>query len=188
MYAGNQSISYQLDCSVPQGSVLGPVEFVSYTEDIVGLFERHRMRSHLYADDTQLLDSCRPNDIKNVQVRVCDCTNEVAHWCKSRRLQLNSEKTEAIWVGSRSNLTKLSGADRSLTVSSTTIQPTSAVRDLGVLLDDELSMKQHVSKVAATCFYQLRRFRQIRRRVGQDVTLQLVMALVIPGLITAIQR
>ena len=68
------------------------------------------MRSHLYADDTQLLDSCRPNDIKNVQVRVRDCTNEVAHWCKSRHLQLNSEKTEAIWVGSRSNLTKLSGA------------------------------------------------------------------------------
>jgi len=181
-YAGNQSISYQLDCSVPQGSVLGPVEFVSYTEDIVELFERHRMRSYLYADDTQLLDSCRLNDIKNVQVRVRDCTNEVAHWCESRRLQLNGEKTEAIWVGSRSNLTKLSGADRSLTVSSTTIQPTSVVRDLGVLLDDELSMKQHVSKVAATCFYQLRRLRQIRRRVGQDVTLQLVMALIIPRL------
>ena len=82
--------------------------------------------------------------MSNVQVRVRDCTNEVAHWCKSRRLQLNSEKTEAIWVGSRSNLTKLSSADRSLTVSSTTIQPTNVVRDLGVLLDDELSMKQHV--------------------------------------------
>jgi len=43
-------------------------------------------------------------------------------------------------------------------------------------------MKQHVSKVAETCFYQLRRLRQICRRVGQDVTLQLVMALVIPRL------
>ena len=43
-------------------------------------------------------------------------------------------------------------------------------------------MKQHVSKVAATCFYQLRRLRQIRRRVGQDVTSQLVVALVIPRL------
>jgi len=111
-----------------------------------------------------LLDSCRPNDIKNVQFRVRDCTNEVTHWCKSRRLQLNSEKTEAIWVGSLSNLTKLSGADRSLTVSSTTNQPTSVVRDLGILLDDELSMKQHVSKVAAICFYQLRRL--LRSVVG----------------------
>jgi len=43
-------------------------------------------------------------------------------------------------------------------------------------------MKQHVSKVAATCFYQLCRLRQIRRRVGRDVILQLVIALVIPRL------
>ena len=66
---------------------------------------------------------------------------------------------------------KLSDVDRSLTFSSATIQPTSVVRDLGVLLDEELSVKQRVNKVAATCFYQLRRLRQIRRRVGQDVTL-----------------
>ena len=57
------------------------------------------------------------------------------------RIGVNLEKTEAIWVESRSNLTKLSGADRSLTVSCTTIQSTSVVRDLGVQLDDELSMK-----------------------------------------------
>jgi len=111
------------------------------------------------------------DDINNVHARVRDCTNEVEHWCKSRRLQPNDDETEASWFGSRSNLTKLSDVHRSLTFSSTTIQPTSVVRDLGVLLDEELSMKQHVNKVAATCFYQLRRLRQIRRRVGQDVTL-----------------
>jgi len=134
------------------------------------VLERHRLRSHLYADDTQSLDSCRLNDINNVQARVCDCTKDVAQWCKSRRLQLNDDETEAIWFGSRSNLTKLSDVDRSLTFSSTTIQPTSVVRDLGVLLDEELSIKQRVNKVAAICFYQLRCLRQICRRVGQDVT------------------
>ena len=39
-------------------------------------------------------------------------------------------------------------------------------------------MKQHVCKVAAACFYQLRHLRQIRRRVEQDVTIRLVMTLV----------
>lgn len=62
--------------------------------------------------------------------------------------------------------------------SDTIIEPAAVVRDLGVLLDSELSMKQHVCKVAAACFYQLRRLRQIRRRVGQDVTTRLVLALV----------
>jgi len=39
-------------------------------------------------------------------------------------------------------------------------------------------MKQHVNKVAAACYCQLRRLRQIRRRVGPEVTTQLVLALV----------
>ena len=51
------------------------------------------------------------------------------------------------------------------------------MRDLGVLLDNELSMKQHISKVAASCFFQLRRLRQLRLLLGQQVTAQLVSAL-----------
>ena len=52
------------------------------------------------------------------------------------------------------------------------------MRDLGVHLDEELTMKQHVAKVAASCFYHLRRLRQIRRRVGTEVTTQFVLAFV----------
>jgi len=63
-----------------------------------------------------------------------------------------------------------------------TIQPSAVVRDLGFLLDSELCMKQHVAKVAAACFYRLRRLRQIRRRVEEEVTTRLVIALVISRL------
>ena len=69
-------------------------------------------------------------------------------------------------------------SDSLLSVGRETVQPVSVVRDLGVLLDAELSMRQHVNKVAATCFYQLRRLRQVRRRTGQEVTTQLILALV----------
>jgi len=56
------------------------------------------------------------------------------------------------------------------------------IRDLGLHLDNELSMKQHVTKVAATCYYHLRWLRQIRRHVGSKVNTQLVLALVISRL------
>ena len=56
------------------------------------------------------------------------------------------------------------------------------VCDLGFHLDSELCMKQHVTKVTAAYFYHLRRLCQIRRRVGEEVTTQLVIALVISRL------
>ena len=42
----------------------------------------------------------------------------------------------------------------------------------------KLNMKQHVNSIAKTCFYQLRRLRQVRRRAGYDVTVRLVLAVV----------
>ena len=90
----------------------------------------------------------------------------IGTWCKSRRLQVNANKTEAIWFGSQANLASLNSLDCSLRVGLSTVQPSTVVRDLGLHLDNELSMKQHVTKVTATCYYHLCRLRQIQRHVG----------------------
>jgi len=50
------------------------------------------------------------------------------------------------------------------------------------MVDSELSMKQHVTEVAGSCFYRLRRVKQIRRLVGKDVTAQLVSAIILSRL------
>jgi len=100
-------------------------------------------------------------------------------WCKSRRLQLNANKTEAIWVGSRSNLVKTANSDCSVQVASSKIQPFAVVRDLGLHLGNKLSMKHHVAKVAAICHYHLRHLRQI---VSHEVATRLVLETVISRL------
>jgi len=54
----DQSNSTPLDCGVPQGSIVGPSEFISYTEDIEELkIHTHSLTCDLYADDTQLMSS-----------------------------------------------------------------------------------------------------------------------------------
>jgi len=95
----------------------------------------------------------------------------MSHSGAPRRLQLNADKTEVIWFGSRANLRKLANHDCSVCVGLESIQPATVVRDLDAYLDAELTMNQHVSKIAAASFFHLRRLRQIRRRVGTEVSL-----------------
>jgi len=61
-------------------------------------------------------------------------------------------------------------------VGSTIIKPAESVRNLGVTLDSQLDMQVHISKVASSCFYHLRRLRQLRHVVAQDVRQRLVSA------------
>ena len=77
---------------------------------------------------------------------------------------------EVLPVGSKHNITKLSNEDLSFTIGLETVQPSDFVHNLGVWLDSELSLRQHVTKIAAICFYQLRRLRQVRRRAGREIT------------------
>jgi len=132
----------------------------------------------MYADDTQLYDSSSLVDAECVRDLLTSCLSEVAKWCASCRLQLNDDKTEMIWLGSHFNLAKLERINLSLQVGISNIHPSSVVRDLGVCMESELTMKEHVAKIAAACFYHIRRLRQVRRRIGQEVTQQLVLALI----------
>jgi len=52
------------------------------------------------------------------------------------------------------------------------VKPATVVRDLGVLLESELSLKKHISKVASVCYFHLRRLKPIRRILGWQITNQ----------------
>jgi len=58
------------------------------------------------------------------------------------------------------------------------VQRVNAVRDLGVTLDSELSTQNHVNKVARTCFYHIRRLKQVRKLLRPDVAAKLIASLV----------
>jgi len=94
----------------------------------------------MYADDTQLYDSSTLVDAESVRDRLTSCISEVAKWCASRRLQMNAEKTEMIWFGSRSSVTNFNASTSRSTLEPTTSSPAvSSV--IWVYLDSELSMK-----------------------------------------------
>jgi hypothetical protein len=171
-----------IDCGVPQGSVLGPLLFCSYTEDVSTLCDAHGVHHHLYADDKQLYASVHLKDTKNALLRLGTCVREIADWCTSRRLQLNAGKTELAWFGTPANMKKLSAVECDLEACGVVIKPSTCVRNLGVLLDSQLSLRQHVNKVASVCYFHLRRLRKIIRFVGRELSQQLISAFVLSKL------
>jgi hypothetical protein len=110
---------------------------------------------------------------------VRDCIIDVQSWCSSKRVQFNASKKDIMWSDTTTNLSRLSVDDKRIMIDSTVIEPSSVVRDLGVYFDAELSMHDHVIRIAHTYFYHLRRLRSIRRLLGPDVAVQLVSALVL---------
>ena len=58
-----------------------------------------------------------------------------------------------------------------------TVTPSNVVRDLGVLLDSEMTMRQHISKIVGVCFYHFRRLKKVQQILGSSVTSILVTAL-----------
>ena len=100
--------------------------------------------------------------------RLSDCIGELATSYASHRLQLNATKSEFIWFGSRSVLSKI--PQQLHQFGSTAVHCCDVVCDLGVYLDSELTMKKHIGKTVSTCYYHLRKLSsaQISKPVCHD--------------------
>ena len=62
-----QSMRVRLSCSFPQGSTLGPLLYVTYAAELQTVAERHGVRFHGFADDTQLSISVNQEDAKRAK-------------------------------------------------------------------------------------------------------------------------
>jgi len=93
-------------------------------------------------------------------------------WMSSNRLRLNPAKTKFIWLGNRKQLAKLDLAALATEFPSYAFSTT--VRDLGVLLDQELTLAPHIHRLARDCYYQLRQLRTISRSLTPSATTTLV--------------
>ena len=94
----------------------------------------------------------------------------------SNRLRLNHAKTEVLWCSSSRRHQIPSGPVR---IGGTDVQPVSSIRDLGVYIDGDMTMKTHVTAVVRACFAALRQIRSVQRSLARHALLTLVRALIV---------
>ena len=141
---------------VPQGSVLGPIFYILYANDIIGTLKNCKVA--LYADDTVLYTA--NNDFANSISKVRQDMLALSHWCNCNGINMNINKTKLMVFGAAKKLKKLPAVN--ISVDGIPLQTVTTYKYLGVTLDSQLNYGRHVSNVLSNASLRLRQLRRMR--------------------------
>ena len=172
-----------MTCGVPQGSVLDPILFTLYTVPLGKICSKHHISYLLYADDTQLYLTFKPN--RNGSEEACthglkNCINEIREWVCMNLLKLNDGKTEFIILGTQQQLQKISHI--SIQIGEDLVTPVDMVWNLGFFMDKYLKYKDHINRITSNTYNILRKIHQPRSLLDKHTTKIIVQALVLSKL------
>ena len=138
---GYESGLAAINCGVPQGSVLGPLLFLLYINDLNQAIKFCKV--HHFADDTNLL--CLSNSIKKLSKLVNADLKHLLNWLNANKISLNVKKTEMIIFKSKQK--KLEG-DLKIKLCGKRLYPTESFKYLGVKIDANLTWQHHVNDLS----------------------------------------
>lgn len=126
---------------VPQGSILGPLLFIMFINDLP-LYANDVM-TDMYADDTTLFDINISKEA--VQANLQKALVSVDVWCKHNGMLLNSSKTKVMLITTSQKRSKLDNDTLHLTYKDVTLQMISYDKILGVYIDNNLTWSYHIN-------------------------------------------
>ena len=128
-------------CGISQGSILGPLLFIIYINDLPNA--SNLLKTFLFSDDTSYFYSHKdPNQL----IRVMNCElSKISEWLKVNKLPLNVAKTNYILFRPRQKRITVSDT---IALDNIAVQQVEVTKFLGVLLDQHLSWKYHTNHVA----------------------------------------
>ena len=156
-----------ITCGVPQGSILGPLLFVLYINDI----DNDLIHSNvlLYADDTVLYSNHENEAVAHAWISE-DLTN-LTSWFKLNQLTVNIDKTKMMTFGTRNMLKKSRVPD--VHISGTKLKYVSHFNYLGIKLESTLSFEKHAAECIHLVSHKLYLLGRVRKyiTIGQAISI-----------------
>jgi hypothetical protein len=120
---------------IPQGSVLGPLLFVIFINDLPNLVDSD---VYLFADDTKIFNII--SDVKDTYQLQADL-NKLSNWSDTWLLKFHPDKCKHMHIGKPGPK-----PDQTYTLKSKTLQKVNEEKDIGVIIDSELNFDKHISE------------------------------------------
>ena len=159
----------QIACGVPQGSILGPILFLLYINDIKNASKT--LKFLLFADDTStLLISKSIQELENVYNKEL---SHVINWLNANKLTLNVEKSNLVLFRS----TKKTVETLNIKIKGEQIQEKDYTKYLGILIDNKLSWNCHIKHVNLKISKGIGILTKLRRYLSKGVLRTLFYAL-----------
>ena len=150
---------------MPQGSILGPLLFCIFINDLPLHIQDKKVRNSLFADDSSLDTSGKT--LKEIEVRLHNSITEISDWCKKNRMCLHLEKTKCMVITTRQKHQR-SPLCLKLEVNSEIVAQVKEHRVLGLTIDDELKWQSRVGNVCKIVSKNVFLMSQLKRYVNSQ--------------------
>jgi hypothetical protein len=172
---GGSSECLPVGAGVVQGSVLGPLLFTLFINDIVNQISF--CSYHLYADDVQLYFSCRPADFPDCIARLNDDLSCIHRWTIDNQLSINSSKSQALVVNPNASCTV---ASPQIKLGGNQIACFAKVKSLGLIINQNLTWSDQINKICRNVFFTLKRLWPMAHFTPIETRKKLVTSLIVP--------
>ena len=169
------SVEKEIICGIPQGSILGPLLFIMYINDLPSCLERTTPR--MFADDTNLTAVGRT--ISEAEERASVDMRNVQKWLCANKLSLNIAKTEYVLIGTRHKISNID-THQGVKINNQLIKKVKNTKALGVELDENLSWEKHINHISSKISSGIGAIRKMREYVEQDILIKVYNALIQP--------
>ena len=165
------TLSTSLPVGVPQGSILGPLLFTVYVNEILSV--PRRCKSMGYVDDTKTFIAFPPRDLSSAISDLNEDLNEISRWCCANSLLINSEKTKVQVIGVSQLIRNLPPIPP-IKILGKVINSVPVVKDLGVSIDCYLNYNENTKELVSNCIFKLSRINRIKHLLDRKTILLLM--------------
>ena len=175
---GESSKLKDVTCGVPQGSVLGPLLFLLYINDLPNISKVFNF--YLFADDTNIY--CEANTLEELEFIINKELKELRTWLIVNRLSLNINKTNFVIFHPYNKPLK---QKITIKLHKNAISEKDSVKYLGIMIDSTLSWQTHIDKISKKMSRAIGLLYKIRPFINIKIMKTLYYSLVYPHLLYA---